>query len=97
MPVWFWTFWLSGPTMLAMEPVEQFGRNLREARTKRQWTQEMLAHSSGLSSVQVSRIERGAREIRLTTLIRLVDALECDPGELLRGLRAHDPSSPRTD
>jgi len=34
----------------------------------------------------VSRIERGRREVRLTTLLRLVDALDLAPNELLEGL-----------
>lgn len=36
--------------------------------------------------MQVSRIERGVREIRLTTLVRLLAALEAPPNKLMRGL-----------
>jgi transcriptional regulator with XRE-family HTH domain len=36
--------------------------------------------------VQVSRIERGVREIRLTTLIRLIDGLGVPADRLLDGL-----------
>lgn len=71
----------------AVETVTRFGENLRAARDQRGWTQEELAERSGLSPVQVSRIERGRREIRLTTLLRLLQALEADPDELLAGLR----------
>jgi transcriptional regulator with XRE-family HTH domain len=35
---------------------------------------------------EISRIERGTREVRLTTLMRLVDALGTSPEELLNGL-----------
>jgi len=66
--------------------VKQFGANVRAARKARGWTQEDLAHESGLSTVQVSRIERGVREIRLTTLIRLLAAFEIQPGQLLSDL-----------
>jgi transcriptional regulator with XRE-family HTH domain len=38
-----------------------------------------------LTSVQVSRIERGRREIRVTTLLRLVEALEVSADQLLTG------------
>jgi transcriptional regulator with XRE-family HTH domain len=65
---------------------EQFGANVRNARQRRDWTQEDLAHASGLATVQVSRIERGKREVRLTTFLRLVRALDVAPDELLRGL-----------
>jgi transcriptional regulator with XRE-family HTH domain len=65
--------------------VEQFGRNLRALREERGWTQEELADKSGLTSVQISRVERGVREVRLTTILRLVDALDTKPDRLLRG------------
>lgn len=53
---------------------------------ERGWTQEDLAAHSGLAVVHVSRIERGAREVRLTTVLRLLRAVETPPGELLAGL-----------
>jgi transcriptional regulator with XRE-family HTH domain len=68
------------------QAVARFGENVRAARKAKDWTQEDLAHSSGLAVVQVSRIERGVREIRLTTLLRLLDALDVPPDQLLRRL-----------
>jgi len=67
--------------------VKRFGENVRAARAARGWTQEQLAQESGLATVQVSRIERGVREVRLTTLVRLLDALGVPSTELLDGLR----------
>lgn len=67
--------------------VERFGENVRAARKAKGWTQEELAHESGLTPVQVSRIERGVREIRLTTLVRLLTALDVSPNKLLSGVR----------
>jgi transcriptional regulator with XRE-family HTH domain len=69
-----------------VDPVERFGQNVRKARLARGWTQEDLAAETGLATVQVSRIERGKREIRLTTLVRLVKALDVEPAALLKGL-----------
>jgi transcriptional regulator with XRE-family HTH domain len=66
--------------------VQRFGANVRSARLARGWTQEELASRTGLASVQVSRIERGVREIRLTTLVRLLTALEVPPSDLLADL-----------
>jgi transcriptional regulator with XRE-family HTH domain len=68
--------------------IQQFGENVRRARHERGWTQEDLSARTGLAAVQISRIERGKREIRLTTLIRLLDALDMAPEALLRGLVA---------
>jgi transcriptional regulator with XRE-family HTH domain len=64
--------------------VKRFGENVRAVRKAKGWTQEDLAHESGLATVQVSRIERGVREIRLTTLLQLLAALDASP-ELLLG------------
>ena len=66
--------------------VERFGENVRSARQRRGWTQEDLSAQTDLAVVQVSRIERGKREIRLSTFIRLLDGLEASPDELLAGL-----------
>ena len=66
--------------------LEQFGENVRQARHDRGWTQEDLSGVTGLAVVQVSRIERGKREIRLTTLVRLLNGLDTPPETLLRGV-----------
>jgi transcriptional regulator with XRE-family HTH domain len=68
------------------QTLHRFGQNVRAARLARGWTQEVLAGRSGLAPVQVSRVERGKREVRITTLIRLLDALDAAPAELLAGL-----------
>lgn len=65
---------------------EMLGENVRAARAERGWTQEVLADRTELSTVQISRIERGRREIRLGTLIRVIDGLEIQPDRLLAGL-----------
>lgn len=65
---------------------ERFGENVRQARLERGWTQEDLSHRTGLAVVQVSRIERGVREVRLTTIIRLLEAFEAKPDDLFVGV-----------
>jgi transcriptional regulator with XRE-family HTH domain len=66
---------------------ERFGENVRNARQARGWTQEDLSAATGLAVVQVSRIERGKREIRLSTLIRLIEGLNTTSDALLAGLQ----------
>lgn len=61
----------------------RFGQNVRAARLARGWTQERLAHETGLTPVQISRIERGRREIRITTMLRLRKALQTSADDLL--------------
>jgi transcriptional regulator with XRE-family HTH domain len=65
---------------------QKLGENVRAARKERGWTQEELSARSKLAVVQISRIERGKREIRLGTLICLLDAFEVAPDVLLDGL-----------
>ncbi len=78
--------------------LQRFGANVRRARLDRGWTQEDLAYATGLATVQISRIERGVREIRLTTLVRLIDGLDVAADALLDGLlgqnRPGHPSPP---
>jgi transcriptional regulator with XRE-family HTH domain len=70
------------------EALARFGQNVRAARKARGWTQEELAERSGLAPVQISRIERGKREIRLSSLLRLMGALEANADALLAGVAA---------
>jgi transcriptional regulator with XRE-family HTH domain len=75
--------------------LQRFGENVRQARQDRGWTQEDLAAKTDLAVVQVSRIERGKREIRLTTLVRLLDGLDATPDVLLQGLLRQIPDDRR--
>jgi transcriptional regulator with XRE-family HTH domain len=63
--------------------IQRFGANLRVARLERGLSQADLAHQTGLAVTEISRIERGVREVRITTLMRLVGALGASPDELL--------------
>lgn len=66
--------------------LEAFGQRVRAARHAQGWTQEQLSRNTGLAVVQVSRIERGKREVRLTTVLRLIAALQVTPDDLLGGI-----------
>ena len=59
------------------------GSNLRDARKRLGLTQEDVAERSGVHPTEVSRIEAGKRDPRISTLLRLARALEVRPGELL--------------
>jgi transcriptional regulator with XRE-family HTH domain len=62
-----------------------FGERLRALRLARGWTQEQLAEECGLTAVQVSRIENGAHEPKLTTILRLARAFGVKAGKLIEG------------
>jgi transcriptional regulator with XRE-family HTH domain len=63
--------------------VGDLGSNLRDARKRLGLTQEEVAERSGVHPTEVSRIEAGKRDPRISTLLRLARALEVRPGELL--------------
>jgi len=63
--------------------VGDLGTNLREARKRAGLTQEEVAGRSGVHPTEVSRIEGGKRDPKVSTLIRLAHALGVPPGELL--------------
>lgn len=61
----------------------KLGVNLRSARKKLGLSQEQVAERSGVHATEVSRIEAGKRDPRVTTVERLARAVEVRPGELL--------------
>jgi transcriptional regulator with XRE-family HTH domain len=52
-----------------------FGERLRTARREAGLTQEQLAERAGTDRAAVSEIERGQRDARLSTLLRIEHAL----------------------
>jgi transcriptional regulator with XRE-family HTH domain len=63
--------------------VGDLGTNLRAARKKLALTQEQVAERSGVHATEVSRIEAGKRDPKVSTLLRLAKAVEVPPGQLL--------------
>jgi predicted transcriptional regulator len=49
-------------------------------------TQEEAAQRSGIHPVEFGRVERGTRDMRLSTVTKIAAGLEVAAGELLRGL-----------
>jgi len=63
--------------------VGKLGSNLRDARKKLDLSQEEVAERSGVHATEVSRIEAGKRDPRVSTVERLARAVELRPGQLL--------------
>lgn len=66
-----------------MEAKEQFGANLRRLRLDAGLTQMELSNRSGLDMAEISRLETGLRDVRLSTIVRLADGLEVPPRALV--------------
>lgn len=62
------------------------GRNIKVQRKRRALTQEELGHRAGMHPVEVGRAERGARDMRISTVVKLARGLDVPPMELLRDL-----------
>jgi transcriptional regulator with XRE-family HTH domain len=69
-----------------VEAKEQFGANLRNLRLDAGLTQMELSNRSGLDMAEISRLETGLRDVRLSTIVRLADGLEVPVRTLVDGV-----------
>jgi len=69
-----------------------FGQRLRALRARQGVSQDDLARETDVHPTAIGRLERGSREPRLTTILRLARGLEVRPGELVDDLAA-DPDA----
>jgi transcriptional regulator with XRE-family HTH domain len=63
----------------------EFGRNLRRYRWRAGLSQQRLAHLTVLHRTEISLLERGHREPRLGTIVKLASALGVSLNMLLEG------------
>lgn len=68
----------------SIELRKNLGVKIRSLREKRGWSQEELAHETGFGRSFTSAIERGKKDIRLSTLCKLADLFDTSPSQLLR-------------
>jgi len=68
-------------------PAERFGLLLACRRMRAALGQEDLARLVGIHRTEVALLERGGRRPRLDTLLQLAAGVECEPPELLTGMR----------
>jgi len=64
----------------------QLGERVRQLREARGWSQEGFAHEGGLGRSFAGAIERGEKDIRLSTLIKLARALGVSLSQLMKGI-----------
>ena len=61
-----------------------FGAHLRTLRTARNLTQQQLADRCGSNEPFISNLERGVKIPSLSMLLRLAEALDCRPSDMIR-------------
>ena len=69
-----------------MEPPLRFAQNLRAERLRKNLSQEALGDLAGIHRTEISLLERGERDPRLTTIAKVARALGVKPADLLRGI-----------
>ena len=70
-----------------MDPAARLAANIRRHRLKAGLTQEALQQATGVHMTEISRLERGVRDPRLTTIVRVARGLGVSAAELVKGVR----------
>jgi transcriptional regulator with XRE-family HTH domain len=65
---------------------EKLGARVRQLREDRGWSQEGFAHEGSLGRSFTGDIERGQKDVRLTTLMKLAKTLGLSLSQLLKGI-----------
>jgi transcriptional regulator with XRE-family HTH domain len=64
---------------------KRLGARLKAARKAKGWTQQDLADKTGLTPAFLSYLENGTRSGSLESLLKLAEALNVEPEQLLAG------------
>ena len=68
---------------LLQEFLKRFGENLKNVREAKGISQRSLASSCTIDHSDISKIEKGERNITILTVLELANALEVKPKKLL--------------
>lgn len=72
----------------------RFGRNLFRLRRRARLSQEEVAVRAAVHRTEIGLLENGRRVPRLDTIVKLIGALQVEPGVLLAGMD-WTPSAPK--
>jgi transcriptional regulator with XRE-family HTH domain len=65
---------------------EKIGNRIRELRSKRGWTQEAFADMCEIHRGHMGQIERGEKDVSISTLVKVSKGLEMTVSALLKGI-----------
>lgn len=63
--------------------ITNLGTHIRQLRESKNLSQQDLANDCGIPKVQIGRIERAKINTTIRTLVKIANALEIEPKELL--------------
>ena len=63
---------------------KKIGQRIKELRKKQGITMEKLAYESGISKGGLSELERGMKEPRISTLVKIVENLDVSLSEFFK-------------
>ena len=69
-----------------MTDIERFGAKVRELRESLGFSQDELAFKAGLHRTYIGSVERGERNVSLRNIIRIAQALNRRPSQLLANI-----------
>ena len=69
-----------------MNTLKKFGETVAKKRKEIGLSQEQLAFKAGVHCTYIGMVERGEKNITLKNIIKISNALECEPKELMGGL-----------
>lgn len=69
-----------------IEAQQKLGERIRQLREERGWSQEGFAHEGSLGRSFTGSIERGEKDVRLSTLLRVAKTLGVTLSQLLKGI-----------
>jgi transcriptional regulator with XRE-family HTH domain len=64
----------------------QLGERIRKLRARKGWSQEAFADISGLHRTYIGAVERGEKNLTISTMHTLAKTLDTTIAELFRGL-----------
>ena len=68
------------------------GQRIKDARKRQGWTQERLSEEIDVTTVFISRVERGATQINLRRLAQIIHALNTSIEYLIAGIETKRPN-----
>jgi transcriptional regulator with XRE-family HTH domain len=73
-----------GYTKSESDYFKRIGRNIKEIREKRGFTQKELADLCDIEKPSMNRLEAGRTNVTAKTILKVAKALHADPSELMR-------------